>query len=170
MIISLIVAASSNYVIGKNNRLLWHLPNDMKYFKNTTWAMPVIMGRKTYESMDNTVLHGRFNIIVTRQKNWDAGDSRVQVAADLQKALELARQTDCKESFIIGGGELFKESISFADKIYLTRVFVTIDGDAFFPQIDETIWKLVSDNPFPKDEKHEYAYSFQIWEKANRAK
>jgi len=170
MTISLIVAATSNNVIGKNNRLLWHLPNDMKYFKNTTWAMPVIMGRKTYESMDNTVLHGRFNIIVTRQKNWDAGDSRVQVADSLQTAVDLAKQTDCKEAFIIGGGELFKESISFADKIYLTRVFVTTDGDAFFPEIDESIWKLVSDIPFPKDEKHEYGYSFQVWEKANRDK
>jgi dihydrofolate reductase len=163
MIISLVAAASTNNVIGKDNRLLWHLPNDMKFFKNTTWAMPVIMGRKTFESLDNAVLHGRFNIIVTRQKNWSAGDDRVQIADSLQKAVELAKQTDCKEAFIIGGGELFTESMSIADKIYLTRVFVTMDGDAFFPEIKETEWKLVSDNPFKKDERHAYDYSFQVW-------
>ena len=165
MIISLIAAASTNNVIGKDNRLLWHLPNDMKYFKNTTWAMPVIMGRKTFESLDNLVLHGRFNIIVSRKKDWNAGDDKVQVADSLQKAIQLAKQTDCKESFIIGGGELFTESISIADKIYLTRVFTTIEGDAFFPEIKESDWKPVSDIPFPKDEKHVYAYSFQVWER-----
>ena len=168
MKISLIVAASTNNAIGKDNRLLWHLPNDMKYFKNTTWAMPVIMGRKTYESMDNTVLHGRFNIIVTRQKNWNAGDDRVQVADSLKKAIELAVNTDCKEAFVIGGGELFKESISIADKIYLTRVHVTIDGDSFFPEINQSDWKLVSDIPFLKDDKHAYDYNFQVWERVDK--
>ncbi|MBS1597681.1 MAG: dihydrofolate reductase [Bacteroidetes bacterium] len=165
MIISLIVAASTNNAIGKDNRLLWHLPNDMKYFKNTTWAMPVIMGRKTYESMDNTVLHGRFNIIVTRQKNWNAGDDRVQIANSLDKAIELAKETDCKEVFVIGGGELFKESMSVANRIYLTRVHVTIDGDSFFPDIKETDWKLISDAPFPKDDRHAFDYSFQVWDR-----
>lgn len=165
MIVSLIVAASTNNAIGKDNRLLWHLPNDMKYFKNTTWAMPVIMGRKTYESMDNAVLHGRFNIIVTRQKNWNAGDDRVQVADSLKKAIELAIKTDCKETFIIGGGELFRESMMIADRIYLTRVQVTIEGDAFFPEIDKKDWELVSDIPFLKDERHAYDYNFQLWER-----
>ncbi len=165
MIISLIAAASTNNAIGKNNRLLWHLPNDMKFFKNTTWAMPVIMGRKTFESLDNAVLHGRFNIIVTRQKNWNAGDDRVQVADSLQKAVELARQTDCKEVFIIGGGELFSESMSIANRIYLTRVHVTIEGDSYLPEINAKDWKLVSDLPFPQDDRHAYAYNFQLWEK-----
>ena len=163
MIISLIAAASINNVIGKDNRLLWHLPNDMKFFKNTTWAMPVIMGRKTFESLDNLVLHGRFNIIVTRKKDWKPSDDRVQVSDSLQKAIKLAKKTDCKEAFIIGGGELFAESISIADRIYLTRVFVTLEGDAFFPEIKEADWKLVSDIPFPQDEKHAYAYNFQLW-------
>ena len=130
--------------------------------------MPVIMGRKTYESMDNMVLHGRFNIIVTRQKNWNASDSRVQVANGLEKAIALAKETDCKEAFVIGGGELFKESMPVADKIYLTRVHATIDGDSFFPEIDESIWKLVSDIPFPNDDKHAYAYNFQVWERQNK--
>jgi len=165
MIISLVAAASTNNVIGKDNRLLWHLPNDMKFFKNTTWAMPIIMGRKTFESLDNQVLHGRFNIIVSRQKSWNPGDDKVQVADSLQKAIELAKQTDCKEAFIIGGGELFTESISLASRIYLTRVFVTLEGDAFFPEIKDTDWILTSDIPFPQDKKHAYAYSFQVWER-----
>ena len=141
----------------------------MKFFKNTTWAMPVIMGRKTFESLDNAVLHGRFNIIVTRQKNWNAGDDRVQVADSLEKAIELGKKTDCKEVFIIGGGELFEESMSIADKIYLTRVSVIIDGDAFFPEIKEADWTLISDVPFKKDERHAYDYNFQVWER-NRNK
>src|SRR5215467_2746375 len=144
MILSLIVAASTNNAIGKDNRLLWKLPNDMKYFKNTTWAMPIIMGRKTFESLDNQVLPGRFNIVVTRQNDWNSGNKVVQVARNLEKAIELAKQTDCKESFIIGGGELFKESIGMANKIYLTRVHVVVDGDAFFPEIDKDTWELLS--------------------------
>jgi dihydrofolate reductase len=165
MIISLIAAASINNVIGKNNQLLWHLPNDMKFFKNTTWAMPVIMGRKTFESLDNQLLPGRFNIIVTHQKNWNPGNDKVQIADSLQKAIELAAKTDCKESFIAGGGQLFSESIAIADRIYLTRVQVTIEGDAYFPQIDPSQWEMSSHTDFPADDKHAYAYSFQLWVK-----
>jgi dihydrofolate reductase len=165
MILSLIVAASENNAIGKDNRLLWKLPNDMKYFKNTTWAMPVIMGRKTFESLDNQVLPGRFNIIITHQKDWQPGVAGVQVADSLERAIELAKETDCKESFVIGGGQLFAESITIADKIYLTRVFVTIDGDAYFPAIDEGKWKMISHLDFSTDEKHAYAYSFQVWQR-----
>jgi len=127
--------------------------------------MPIIMGRKTFESLDNQVLPGRFNIIVTRQKDWHPGVDRVQVADSLNKAIELAKQTDCKESFVIGGGELFAESISVADKIYMTRVFADIAGDSFFPKIDETKWQMVSHRDFSADEKHAYGYSFQIWQR-----
>ncbi|PWT78116.1 MAG: diacylglycerol kinase [Bacteroidetes bacterium] len=170
MIISLIAAASTNNVIGKNNRLLWSLPNDMKYFKNTTWAMPVIMGRKTFESLDNQVLPGRFNIIVTHQKGWHDPSWKVQVADSLIKAVELARQSDCKECFIIGGGQLFAEAISKADRIYMTRVAVTLDGDAFFPPIDPSEWNLASKRDFSADEKHAFNYSFEKWERANHVK
>ena len=103
MLISLIVAASENNVIGKNNQLVWRLPNDMKFFKNSTWAMPVIMGRKTYESMNGEPLPGRFNIVITHQKGWKPSDSQTQTGDSLQQAIELAKQTDCKEVFIIGG-------------------------------------------------------------------
>jgi dihydrofolate reductase len=165
MLISLIVAASENNVIGKNNQLLWRLPNDTKFFKNTTWAMPVIMGRKTFESMNGEPLPGRFNFVITHQKDWKPANDKAQVAATLQEAIELAKKTDCKEAFIIGGGQIYSASISIADKIYMTRVHAVLDGDAFFPVIDENEWKLTSNIDFTADEKHQYDYSFQVWER-----
>ena len=162
MIISLIVAASTNHVIGKNNQLIWNLPNDMKFFKNTTWGMPVIMGRKTYEALGKS-LPGRFNFVITRQTGWNPADDQVRILPGLSEAIEAAKQTDCKEAFIIGGGQIFAESISFADRIYLTRVHAILEGDAYFPEINPDQWELSSDTDFPADEKHAYAYSFQTW-------
>ncbi len=164
MIISQIVAASENNAIGKNNQLLWKLPNDMRYFKNMTWGMPVIMGRKTYESMNGDPLPGRFNFVITRDNSWKPADPRAQIAHSLDSAIALAKETDCKESFIIGGGEIFKESIMMTDKIYMTRVHAVLDGDAFFPNIDPAQWQLVSNRDFPVDERHAFAYSFQTWQ------
>ena len=162
MTISLIVAAAENNSIGKNNQLLWHLPNDLKFFKNTTWGMPVIMGRKTFEAV-NKPLPGRFNIVITRQEGWKADG--VIVAKDLNDALQKATETNCKEIFIIGGGEIYKQSMEMADKIYLTRVHATIEGDTFFPRVDENKWQLIADEDFGVDEKHAFAYSFQVWER-----
>lgn len=160
--ISLIVAAAENNAIGKNNQLLWHLPNDLKFFKNTTWGMPVIMGRKTFEAV-NKPLAGRFNIVITRQKDWSA--EGVIVAADLADALKKAAETNCKEAFIIGGGEIYKQGIEFAGKIYITRVYASLDGDTFFPAIDISKWVQTTNQDFVADEKHAFAYSFQTWEK-----
>lgn len=165
MIISLIVAASTNNAIGKDNKLLWHLPNDMKFFKNTTWGMPVVMGRKTFEALAGEPLPGRFNFVITRNTNWDPGRPTVKKAQDLPTAIELADDTDCKETFVIGGGEIYKESMAIADRIYMTRVHANLDGDTFFPVIDEREWTLTSHLDFPADEKHAYAYSFQLWER-----
>jgi dihydrofolate reductase len=162
MLISLVVAASENNVIGKDNKLLWNLPNDMKFFKNTTWAMPVIMGRKTFDSLGKA-LTGRTNIVITRQENWKA--ENVKVTKNLDAAIEEASYTDAKEAFVIGGGEIFKESIPLANKIYITRVHATFDGDAFFPEIIDSDWELVSNLDFFADNKHAYDYSFQIWAK-----
>jgi len=162
MIISLIVAAAENNAIGKNNQLLWHLPNDLKFFKNTTWGMPVIMGRKTFESV-NKPLPGRFNIVITRQPNWKAVG--VVVASDLDDAIKKAAETNCKEVFVIGGGEIYQQAFSRAGKIYLTRVHAELDGDTFFPVLDEQHWQLVSMLDFTADEKHVYPYSFQTWAK-----
>ena len=162
MIVSLVVAAAENNVIGKNNQLLWHLPNDLKFFKNTTWGMVVIMGRKTFESV-NKPLPGRINIVITRQTNWTA--EGVVTATDLNDALKKARETNCKEIFVIGGGEIYKQSMEVANKIYITRVHATLDGDTFFPAIDENNWELTSNEDFEADAKHALGYSFQIWKR-----
>lgn len=163
MIISLVVAAAENNAIGKNNQLLWHLPNDLKFFKNTTWGMPVIMGRKTFESV-NKPLPGRFNIVITRQTDWKADG--VIVATDLNDAIAKAAETNCKEAFVIGGGEIYKQAMDTANNIYLTRVHAVIeDADTFLPVIDETKWTLVDNEDFERDLKHQFAYSFQKWER-----
>ena len=158
--ISLLVAASANNAIGKDNQLLWNLPNDMKFFKDTTWGMPVVMGRKTYESMDKP-LTGRINVVITRQPGWNAEGT--VVSGNLDDAIKKAAETNCKEIFIIGGGEIFKLAIEIADKIYMTRVHANFDGDTFFPEIDENKWELVANQDFQADEKHKFAYSFQTW-------
>lgn len=162
MTISLVVAAAENNVIGKNNELLWRLPNDMKFFKNTTWGLPVIMGRKTFESMGKA-LAGRTNIVITRQEDWKA-PSAITVKS-LQEALDAAAATDAKQVNIIGGGEIYRQSMGMAHRIFLTRVHAVLEGDTYFPEINEKEWKLVSNMDFQADEKHAYAYSFQIWEK-----
>jgi len=163
MLISLIVAASTNNAIGKNNQLLWNLPNDMKFFKNTTWAMPVLMGRKTFESLGKP-LPGRLNIIITRQKDWKPEGA--MVVHSLADAIKAATAADYNEAFIIGGGEIFKEAMPIADKIYLTRVDAELEGDAFFPEINTKDWLMVSEQSFEIDAKHAYAYHFQLWERS----
>jgi len=160
--VGLIVAASTNNAIGKNNQLLWHLPNDMRFFKNTTWGMPVIMGRKTFEAL-NKALPGRINIVISRNAGWTA--EGVITAGSLEQALEKATETNCRESFIIGGGEIYRQAMEIADKIYMTRVYASLEGDTFFPEIEESKWQLVSDTDFAADEKHAYPYSFQTWER-----
>jgi dihydrofolate reductase len=139
--ISLIVAASTNNAIGKNNQLLWHLPKDLKFFKNKTWGMVVIMGRKTYESVDKP-LPGRINIVITTKTDWKA--EGVWVAKNLDDALAQAETTNCKEIFVIGGGEIYKQVMPKADRIYMTRVHTQLEGDTYFPAIDEAEWKLIS--------------------------
>lgn len=159
---SFVVAASENNVIGINNKLPWQLPNDLKFFKNTTWAMPIIMGRKTFESTGRP-LPGRTNIVITHQQDWKA--EGVIVVNDMTAAIRAAEDTDAKEAFIIGGGEIYKQNILLVDKIYITRVHAVLIGDAFFPEIDESQWQLLSNLDFPADEKHKYAYSFQLWQR-----
>ena len=157
------VAAAENNAIGKNNQLLWHLPNDLKFFKNTTWAGVVIMGRKTFESV-NKPLPGRLNIVVTSNKEWKAEGT--MVANDLPQAIALAEKENFKEINIIGGGEIYKQAMPLADRILITRVHASLEGDTFFPLIDGNEWKLKEKNDFFKDEKHAYDYSFEKWERA----
>jgi len=165
MIITLDAAASENNVIGKDNRLLWSLPNDSKFFKNTTWGMPVIMGSKTLVSLNNTPLPGRFNIVITRHPEAIKANGELRISASLGEAVEVAKETDAKEVFVIGGGQIYKEAMPIADKIVLTRVHTTVEGDAFFPAFSENEWQLFSKMDFPVDEKHAFAYSFEVWVK-----
>lgn len=162
MKISLVVAASLNHAIGKNNSLLWSLPNDMKFFKQTTWAMPVLMGRKTWESLGKP-LAGRLNIVITRQDGWK--QAGVETATSLTAAVNLAAAEGYKECFVIGGGEIYQEALPIADTVYLTRVETNVEGDTFFPVLDEKEWMLQESNAFPADEKHAFAYRFETWKR-----
>src|SRR5271163_3474689 len=163
MILSLIAAASTNNVIGKNNQLVWHLPNDMRFFKNTTWGMPVIMGRKTYESLEDGVLPGRFNFVVTSRPQSVSQSTSLRFCSSVELAIAMAKETDCKEAFVIGGAQIYAQTIALADKIYLTRVHAKFEGDAFFPAIDKDHWIMASNVDFALDSKNAYAYSFQLW-------
>jgi dihydrofolate reductase len=162
MISSFVVAAATNNGIGKDGKMPWHLPNDMKHFKNVTWGMPVVMGRKTFESLGK-VLAGRKNIVITRQAGWNVrGTVAVQKIED---ALFVARQTDAKEVMVIGGGEIYKSLFDKAQRIYLTRVDAEPEADTFFPALDPTQWWLASQQKHEADEKNPFNYSFQVWER-----
>ena len=162
MIITLVVAAARNNAIGKDNKLLWHLPNDMRYFKNVTWGFPVVMGRNTFEALGKP-LTGRKNIVLTRQPDWKA-DGVVAVKS-FDDALLLANEMDVKELMVIGGGEIYSALIDKARRIHLTRINADLEGDTFFPEIDPKKWKLVSQKNYEADAKHAYNYSFQVWER-----
>jgi dihydrofolate reductase len=162
MLISLLVAAAENNVIGKENRLPWHLPKDLKYFKNITWGMPVMMGRKTFESF-NKPLSGRRNIVITRQPDWTR--QGVVVVKSLTAALDASSDTDAKEVFVIGGGEIFREIFPDAGRIYMTRVHAEVSGDVFFPEIDPDKWKLEKSMHMSKDDRHAFDFSFEQWER-----
>jgi dihydrofolate reductase len=165
MRISLIVAASTDNAIGKANALLWTLPNDMKFFKNTTWGMPVAMGRNTFVALNSKPLPGRLNIVISRQEKLDLPEG-VVLTHDIASAIEAARKWNAKEMFIIGGGEIYKQSMSLADRIYLTRVRANFpEADAHLEGFEPTEWILKDRQDFPTDEKHAYAYSFEVWEK-----
>jgi len=155
MILSIIVAVADNNVIGKDNSLIWHLPADLKYFKTLTMGFPIIMGRKTYESIGKP-LPGRTSIIITTNKDFKAAGCLV--VHSLESAIDAAKGFD--EAFIIGGEKIYKQAITKADKIYFTKVHGVFDGDVFFPEIDLKIWQLIEQKDNAPDEKNIYPYSF----------
>ena len=163
MTITHIVAASTNNVIGKDFALLWTLPNDMRHFKNKTWALPVVMGRKTFFSLGNTPLNGRLNIVITRQKDFEA--KGITVVGDIDTAIALCKQEDYNEMMIIGGGEIYKQTLPIANRIYLTRVHTIVEGDTSYPELPLDEWNLAFEENFEADAKHAHAYSFQTWER-----
>ncbi len=159
--ITLIAAVAENNAIGKDNLLLWHLPDDFKRFKNRTSGHYIIMGRKTFESFPKP-LPNRTHIIITRQ-NYDAPEGCI-VVNSLEKAIDSCPANE--ETFIIGGGEIYKQSMAIADKLDITKVHHSFDADAFFPEIDLAEWQLVSEEFHAKDERHQYDFSFETYLRA----
>ncbi|MEK7779841.1 MAG: dihydrofolate reductase [Pseudomonadota bacterium] len=139
-LLSLLVAMSKNRVIGKNNQLPWHLPEDLKHFKALTMGHPIIMGRKTHESIGK-VLPGRTNIIVTRQKNYVIPSAIVVDSIQSAFAAGLEENSAKNEAFVIGGEEIFHQALTFSQRIYLTEIQKTFDGDTFFPALNSQEWR-----------------------------
>lgn len=156
--IILIAAAAQNNALGKDNDLLWHLPDDFKRFKALTTGHYIIMGRKTFESFPKP-LPNRTHVIITRQK--DFAYQNCIVVNSLEKALAVCPENE--NVFVIGGGEIYGQSIGLADKIELTRVHENFRADTFFPEIDPGIWQLTAEAFHPKDEKHVFAFTFQTF-------
>lgn len=162
MIVSLLLAASENGVIGKENKLPWHLPDDLKYFKNLTWGLPILMGRKTFDSIGKP-LPGRKSIVITRNKGW--AQKGVEAVHSLDEAVQKAEQLGAREIFVIGGAEIFTSSLPSANRVYLTRIHHHFDGDVFFPNLEEAQWQLTSSRFCAADEKNAYDHTYQVWER-----
>ncbi|MFL6558198.1 MAG: dihydrofolate reductase [Bacillus sp. (in: firmicutes)] len=159
--ISFIVAMDENRVIGKENQLPWHLPEDLKFFKRVTMGHPIAMGRKTHESIGR-VLPGRENIVITRQSEYRSEDCTTFTSVeDFVKYCQ--QQND--EIFVIGGAEIFNETFTFADRLYITLIHDEFSGDTFFPEFDPNEWDLVSNEKGIKDDKNPYDYEFRIYER-----
>ncbi len=159
--LTIIVAAGENDAIGKDNKLIWHLSDDLKRFKALTSGHNIIMGRKTFESFPKP-LPNRRHVVISRQKEYQAPEE-VIIVNSLENAINATRQDN--QSFVIGGGEIYKQAILLADKIEMTRVHESFDADTFFPKIDPTIWKEVSNTFHNKDENHEHSFSFITYER-----
>jgi len=162
MRLSLIAAVAENGAIGLDGGLPWHLPADLKFFMKTTVGHTLIMGRKTFDSLDD-LLPKRRLIVVTRDRDYRA--EGVEVVHDLDAAYELARDSD-DEVFVAGGSEIFRLALPVTDRFYLTRVHAEPEADTFFPEVDWSRWRLVEEEHHPADERHAHAMSFQIYDKA----
>ncbi|MGY3055150.1 dihydrofolate reductase [Pedobacter sp. UYEF25] len=159
--ISIAVAVSENYAIGKKNQLLWHMPADLKFFKQTTSGHTVVMGRKTFDSVGKP-LPNRQNIIVTRRT--DLRIPGVQVVNSLEEAISSAESID-SEIFIVGGAEIYREALPKVQRIYLTTIHHTFDADTFFPKLNMDDWEQVSSESHKADEKNTYDYTFAVLER-----
>ena len=162
--ITLIAAAAENNALGKNNEMIWHLPDDFKRFKKLTSGHDIILGRKTYESLDGP-LPNRKHIIITRQENYaEKVDADCCIVVDsIEEAI--ARTNPDEENFVIGGGEIYTLALPLADKIELTRVHGTFEADAYFPEIDLNNWNLAKEEYHPKDERHKVDFTYQTFER-----
>lgn len=157
--ITMIAAIGQNNELGKDNGMLWHLPNDFKRFKQLTTNHHIIMGRKTFESFPKP-LPNRIHIVITRNKNYEKANSIV--VHTMEEALNITKND--VQPFIIGGGEIYKIGLPFADKIELTRVHGAFEGaDTFFPEFSKDNWELVAEEKHEKDDKHNYAFTYETW-------
>jgi dihydrofolate reductase len=165
MIVSLIAALAENRVIGKNNDLPWRLPDDMKFFMQTTKGHVVIMGRKNYDSLPPAYkpLSNRTNIVVTRQQQFQAPGCIVVHAID--EAFDIAREKNEAEVFVIGGAEIYRMSLPAAHRLYLTEIRATVEGDTFFPEFSRDQWKETSRVHHVADERHRFAFDFVVYER-----
>ena len=161
MIIALIVAVAKDNVIGLGNTIPWYCPEDLKYFKRTTMGFPVLMGRKTYESLKVKPLPGRMNIVVTRdtQLNIPGCDMVTSIDAGIIHA----KSSGTEKLFIIGGADIYRQCISMATELYLTEVGIQIKGDKFFPVIDQTEWCLTQQDAFHADENNPHDMAFKVF-------
>ncbi|MEK9711525.1 MAG: type 3 dihydrofolate reductase [Thalassolituus sp.] len=166
MKLSMIVAVAQNRVIGRNNALPWYLPNDLKYFKQTTMGKPVIMGRKTYESIGKP-LPGRTNIVITRQSDYHP--EGVKVVSSVAEARDLAESVCLidgqEEAMIMGGAEIYTLALPDCDRLYLTEVHAEVEGDAWFPEYDKSEWEEVAREDFAAEGPNPYNYSFVVYDR-----
>jgi dihydrofolate reductase len=158
----MIAAASGNNVIGKDNDMLWRLPDDFKRFKALTSGHAILMGRKTFESLPG-ILPNRTHVIVTRSKDYKVEGCEVE--SSLTEALITRTDKSPEDIFIIGGGEIYKQGMELADKIELTRVHANFEGDTFFPEINLKEWKLENEEFHDSDLKHQYSFTYQTYTK-----
>ena len=158
---TIVVAMGKNREIGVDNQLLWHLPKDLKHFKEITSGHPIVMGRKTYESIGKP-LPNRTNIVVSRKKDWF--EEGILIVGSLKEALKFAKKID-ENVFILGGGNIYEQTIDLVDKLEVTLVDAELNADTFFPKIDEKIWRKTDEICHEKDEKHNYNFCFQTFER-----
>lgn len=158
--ISFIVAMANDNVIGKDGKMPWHLPNDLKYFKRVTTGYPVLMGRKTYESIGKPLANRR-NIVLTRDKSFHADG--IEVIHSLKEVEPLMK--DSEEFFVIGGATLYEQLLPLADRLYVTKIHAQFEGDTYFPQIDEDEWQVVHQEQGIIDDKNVYEHTFYVYER-----
>ncbi len=158
---TIVVAMGKNREIGVDNQLLWHLPKDLKHFKEITSGHPIIMGRKTYESIGKP-LPNRTNIVVSRKKDWF--EEGILIVGSLKEALKFAKKID-ENVFVIGGGNIYEQTIDLVDKLEVTLVDAELNADTFFPKINEKIWRKKDEICHEKDEKNNYNFCFQTFER-----
>ncbi|QSS98297.1 dihydrofolate reductase [Psychroflexus sp. ALD_RP9] len=154
-----IAAIAENNTIGKNNDLVWHLPDDFKRFKSLTSGHYIILGRKTFESFPKPLPH-RTHVIITRQEHYQAPGHLV--VSGLNEAIAAIPKNENK-AFVIGGGEIYKQAMSRVDQLEITHVHTTVEGDAFFPEIDQKQWKVIEETYHPKDERHQYDFTYKTY-------